>query len=54
VVAPGLLGYVLPGQQMQWPLKVAPPQGAYGAGAFKAKFNADLEEQTLPLVNARP
>jgi fimbrial chaperone protein len=54
VVAPGLLGYVLAGQQMQWPLKVAPAQGAYGAGAFKAKFNADLEEQTLPLVNTRP
>jgi fimbrial chaperone protein len=54
VLAPGLMGYVLAGQQMQWPLKVAPPPGAFGAGAFKAKFNADLEEQTLPLVNTRP
>ena len=52
-LAPGLLGYVLSGQRMRWPLNVPPGQALQPGGAFKAKFNADLEEQTLPLANSR-
>ncbi|MDW5442469.1 molecular chaperone [Polaromonas sp. SM01] len=46
-LVPGLLGYVLAGQRMQWPLNLP------ADGTFKAKFNADLEEQVLPLAPAR-
>jgi len=53
-LASGLLGYVLAGQQMQWPLNLSTLQGEPGAGTLKAKFNADLEEQTLPLVTRLP
>ena len=52
-LAPGLLGYVLSGQRMRWPLNFPPGQALQPGGAFKAKFNADLEEQTLPLANSR-
>ena len=52
-LAPGLLGYVLAGQRMQWPLNL-PATQVIPANGLKAKFNADLEEQTLPLVSTRP
>ncbi|MES2400761.1 MAG: fimbria/pilus periplasmic chaperone [Pseudomonadota bacterium] len=48
VLFPGLMGYVLAGQTMQWPLPLPLPVLKSG-GAFKAKFNDDQEEQTLPL-----
>lgn len=49
VLTPGLLGYVLAGQRMQWPLAL--PAGALQGGAsLKAKFNDDQEEQVLPLA----
>lgn len=54
---PGLVGYVLAGQQMQWPITSLSPQALQGlsaGGVLKAKFNADLDEQTLPLVSALP
>lgn len=54
VLAPGLLGYVLSGQHMRWPLDLQAGKSLPSGGAFKAKFNADLEEQTLPLANSRP
>ncbi|MES2414000.1 MAG: fimbria/pilus periplasmic chaperone [Pseudomonadota bacterium] len=47
---PGLMGYVLAGQTMQWPLALPLPTLRSG-GAFKAKFNDDQEEQTLPLTD---
>ncbi|MDO9360650.1 MAG: fimbria/pilus periplasmic chaperone [Polaromonas sp.] len=53
-LAPGLLGYVLSGQRMRWPLNLPAGQTLPAGGVFKAKFNADLEEQTLPLANSRP
>jgi fimbrial chaperone protein len=52
-VVPGLLGYVLAGQRMRWPLPLAAGQYLPADGVFKAKFNADVEEQTLPLANIR-
>lgn len=44
---PGLVGYVLAGQRMQWPvpLKVE----ALHSGELKAKFNDDQQEQSLSL-----
>ena len=53
-LAPGLLGYVLSGRRMRWPLNLPAGQALPPGGVFKAKFNADLEEQTLPLANSRP
>lgn len=47
----GLLGYVLSGNRMQWPLSLAP--GIFRAGGvFKIRFNDDADSQELPL--ARP
>jgi fimbrial chaperone protein len=45
-LVPGLLGYVLAGQQMRWVL----PAGARGApsGVLKARFNDDEQEQAFP------
>ncbi len=43
----GLMGYVLAGQRMQWTLPLA--DHALHGGTLKAKFNDDLEEQSLPL-----
>ena len=48
VLFPGLMGYVLAGQTMQWPLPL-PMTLLTSGGALKAKFNDDQEEQTLPL-----
>lgn len=47
---PGLMGYVLAGQTMQWPLALPLPL-LHAGGTFKAKFNDDQEEQTLPLTD---
>lgn len=52
-LVPGLVGYVLAGQRMQWPLNLPAAQALPGGGTLKAKFNADLEEQILPLANSR-
>lgn len=49
-IVPGLLGYVLAGQRMQWPVLL--PESARPGGQLKAKFNNDAEEQSLPLVPA--
>jgi fimbrial chaperone protein len=46
-VVPGLLGYVLAGQQMQWTVSLPVP--ARTGGTFQAKFNDDQEERPLPL-----
>lgn len=46
-LVPGLLGYVLAGQQMQWPLPL--PGSANAGGTLKAKFNDDAAEQSLSL-----
>ena len=48
ILFPGLMGYVLAGQTMEWPLAL-PMTVLKSGGAFKAKFNDDQEEQTLPL-----
>lgn len=47
---PGLMGYVLAGQTMEWPLAL-PMQSLQSGGSLKAKFNDDPEEQTLPLAS---
>ena len=47
---PGLMGYVLAGQTMEWPLAL-PMQSLQSGGSLKAKFNEDPEEQTLPLAS---
>lgn len=46
VVEPGLLGYVLAGQQMQWTVRLAPARLARG-GTFKARLNDDTETKVL-------
>lgn len=52
VLASGLLGYVLPGQRMRWPLSVPASllqAGGLQLGTFKARINGEPEEQALPL-----
>jgi fimbrial chaperone protein len=44
MLVPGLLGYVLAGQQMQWP--IALPPGA-SEGTFEARLNNDQTPQVL-------
>lgn len=47
-VAPGLLGYALPGQRMRWPL--AHPSSLFDkGGTLKARINGEAAEQSLPL-----
>lgn len=46
-LVPGLLGYVLSGGQMQWPLKVT--GAAVLNGTLKARFNDDQEARKLPM-----
>lgn len=47
-IIPGLVGYVLPGQRMRWPLKS--PASRFADGVFKARINSGPVEQSLPLV----
>lgn len=47
-LTPGLLGYVLPGQQMQWTLQVPPATPAINA--LQARFNDDPAPQLLPVT----
>lgn len=49
-IVPGLLGYVLAGQQMQWNVSVPAP--ARTGGTLQAKFNDDQDERPLPLLGA--
>ncbi|UNK56750.1 fimbria/pilus periplasmic chaperone [Pseudoxanthomonas daejeonensis] len=49
-LAPGLFGYVLAGQRMQWTIPLSPQQRANG-GSLKVRFNDDPNDQTLPLEN---
>lgn len=44
-VAPGLAGYVLPGQTRSWALPAADPAG----GALTARINGEADERTLAL-----
>lgn len=48
-VLPGLVGYVLPGQRMQWSLKA--PATDFRGGRFSARINGDAAEQALPLLD---
>lgn len=52
MLVPGLLGYVLAGQRMQWPVSL-PPGGLRGA-SLRVRFNDDQEPQTLPLASSTP
>lgn len=47
-IAPGLLGYALPGQHMRWALQ-APADLLRGPGTFKARINGESDEQALAL-----
>ena len=51
VLEPGLLGYVLAGQQMRWSVQLAPARLSSG-GSFRARLNDDPEPTALPLVPA--
>ena len=44
---PGLLGYVLAGQDMHWPMNL--PPAAKPGGSLRAHFNGDADEQVLAL-----
>lgn len=46
VLNDGLVGYVLAGQRMQWPLVL--PAAARPGGSLRAVFNHDGQEQALP------
>lgn len=47
---PGLLGYVLAGQDMHWPMTL--PPAAKPGGSLRAHFNGDADEQALALDRA--
>lgn len=47
-LVPGLFGYVLAGQRMQWEIPLSPQLRA-GGGSLKVRFNDDPNDQTLPL-----
>lgn len=51
-LVPGLLGYVLAGQHMQWPLAL--PAGGLRGARLKARLNDDQEPQVLPLSSPTP
>ncbi|MGY1409395.1 MULTISPECIES: fimbrial biogenesis chaperone [unclassified Luteimonas] len=51
-VVPGLVGYVLPGQQMSFPLGLAAPLSA--GQTLKARFNDDREARPVPLDRVGP
>lgn len=50
-VIAGLVGYVLPGQTMRWPLPSSVSR--FADGTFKARINSEADEQSLPLAAAR-
>jgi fimbrial chaperone protein len=50
-LAPGLLGYVLAGKRMRWPLAQPSDRLPHG-GTLKARINGEAEEQSLPLASA--
>lgn len=50
-LVPGLLGYVLAGQSMQWPLTL--PPGGLRDARLKARLNDDQDAQILPLSPPR-
>lgn len=45
IVRPGLVGYVLPGQTMRWPLEHPPSQ--FKDGGFSARINGEPEQTPL-------
>lgn len=47
---PGLLGYVLAGEDMHWPISL--PTAARPGGSLRAHFNGDADEQALALDRA--
>lgn len=49
-LVPGLLGYVLTGQQMRWSLPL--PEQIGSGGGFEARFNDDAQSQTLQMTGA--
>lgn len=49
----GLLGYVLPGQTMHWPLKISPVALARG-GTLQAKVNGEPAEHVLVPIKPTP
>ena len=51
-LAPGLLGYVLAGKRMQWPVPLTAAQA--GSGQLLVRFNDDQDPQPLQLAPARP
>ncbi len=51
-LAPGLLGYVLAGKRMQWPVPLTATQA--GSGQLLVRFNDDQDPQPLQLAPARP
>ena len=53
LLTPGLLGYVLTGAQMRWPLKLAAEQWRMG-GKLMARLNDDPEPQSITTIPATP
>ncbi len=52
-LVPGLLGYVLPGQTMRWPLKISAAAFARG-GNLHAKVNGEMTEHVLAPIKPAP
>jgi len=48
----GLVGYVLAGQRMSWPLAL--PAGSRAGTSLKLRLDDDAVDQTLPLASAGP
>lgn len=51
-VLPGLVGYVLPGQTMRWPLKAS--AGRFADGVFLARINGAADASPLATASAAP
>jgi len=49
-LVPGLLGYVLPGQTMRWPIEVPAATFAQG-GSLQSRINGEASERTLASVD---
>lgn len=52
-LVPGLLGYVLPGQHMRWPLASGADAFAAG-GSLQSRINGAPSEQTIAVVEPSP